>query len=96
MAKQPAVYIVTSRPGGPLYTGVTSELRARIWKHREGAIDGFTKAYNIQRLVYFELCSDMVSAIQREKRIKKWRREWKVRLIEAANPKWEDLWDKIQ
>ena len=96
MEKQPAVYMLASRPYGALYVGVTSALRQRIWQHRAGVVEGFTKTYHIRRLVYFEMHGNMESAILREKRLKKWRREWKIELIEENNPEWKDLWTAIQ
>lgn len=95
MDGQPAVYIIASKRNGTLYIGVTSDLRKRIWEHREGFVDGFTKKYNVHRLVYYELFDDMYNAITREKRLKKWRRAWKIRLIEEKNPRWDDLWPQI-
>jgi putative endonuclease len=92
---QPAVYILASRPRGVLYTGVTSELVSRVWQHRTGAGEGFTKRYRVHRLVYFELHARMADAIRREKQIKEWRRAWKIALIEAVNPAWNDLWDTL-
>jgi putative endonuclease len=90
--KHPAVYILASRKNGTLYTGVTSNLIARIWQHREHLVEGFTRQYGVTRLVWFEMHETMESAILREKRIKKWNREWKVEMIERANPEWRDLW----
>ncbi len=84
-------YILTNRPNGTLYTGVTNDLVRRLAEHREGRADSFTKRYGIHRLVWFELHTDIQEAILREKRIKKWNRSWKVDLIEAANPTWRDL-----
>jgi putative endonuclease len=89
--KQPVVYILASEPYGTLYTGVTSDLAARIEAHRNGSVDGFTKQYRVHTLVYFEVHSEMYEAIQREKRLKKWNRAWKIRLIEEMNPEWKDL-----
>ncbi len=86
-----AVYIVTNRPRGVLYTGVTGRLAQRAWQHREGAVPGFTRTYNLKRLVWFEPHEDMIEAITREKRIKRWRRAWKFELIERDNPQWRDL-----
>ena len=93
--KHPCVYIMASQRNGTLYVGVTSDLVERVWQHREDAIDGFTKRYGVHRLVYYEALSDMESAIVREKQLKKWNRAWKLRLIEASNPTWQDLWDEI-
>jgi putative endonuclease len=89
--KQPVVYILASEPYGTLYIGVTSDLAARVEAHRSGAAEGFTKKYGVHLLVYFELHADMYEAIQREKRLKRWERAWKIRLIEEMNPEWKDL-----
>ena len=86
------VYILASRIGGTLYIGVTNDLVRRVYEHREGVADGFTKKYQVHRLVYFEQHSDIEAAIRREKRLKKWNRAWKVRLIEETNPNWDDLY----
>ena len=93
--KQPAVYILASERNGTLYTGVTSDLVARTWQHREHVVDGFTKRYNVTTLVWYELHGSMDAAILREKQIKKWNRAWKLRLIQERNPKWLDLWSEI-
>ena len=95
MPKSPAVYILASRRKGTLYTGVTSNLIGRVWQHREHVIDGFSKHYDVTRLVWYELTESIESAILREKQIRKWNREWKIRLIEEANPAWKDLWLEI-
>ncbi len=92
---QPAVYILASQPYGTLYTGVTSDLPKRIWEHKNDCADGFTKRYGVHVLVYFEMHEDMISAINREKQIKKWNRAWKIRLIESTNSEWRDLWNGI-
>jgi len=89
------VYIMTNRPNGTLYIGVTSDLPRRAWEHREGLIEGFTKRYGLTRLVFFERHDDIRTAIQREKSLKSWRRAWKVRLIVATNPGWDDLYDRL-
>ena len=89
------VYIMTNRPNGTLYVGVTSDLARRAWEHREGVADGFTKQYGLKRLVYVERHDDIGSAIQREKTIKHWPRAWKVRLIHGRNPAWDDLYDQL-
>jgi putative endonuclease len=94
MAKQPAVYVLASKRNGTLYVGVTSDLQQRAWVHKNDFVDGFTKRYGVHRLVYYELHGDMMSAITREKQIKKWNRAWKLELIEE-NPYWRDLWDEI-
>ena len=95
MTKQPAVYILASNKNGTLYIGVTSHLLKRIWQHRTSLVSGFTGKYKAHKLVYYELHPDMLSAIAREKQLKKWRRAWKLRLIEERNPRWTDLWDQI-
>ncbi len=89
------VYILTNRPNGTLYVGVTSDLARRVWEHREGAAEGFSKRYGLKRLVYAERHDDIRSAIQREKTIKHWPRAWKVALILEANPAWDDLYDRL-
>jgi len=89
------VYIMTNRRNGTLYTGVTSNLAARVWQHRTGAVDGFTRRYGLKRLVYAEPHERIEQAIHREKTIKNWPRARKVRLIEAENPEWADLFDSI-
>ena len=94
--RQPCVYILASKKQGTLYTGVTSDLLKRVWEHRNDAVDGFTKRYGVHSLVYYELHGDMESAILREKQIKKWRRAWKIQMIEKDNPQWLDLWNSIQ
>jgi putative endonuclease len=87
----PTVYLLAPRPNGTLYVGVTSNLLARLHQHREGTLPGFTRTYGARRLVWFEQHETMETAIQREKRIKKWNRAWKIRLIVEANPQWRDL-----
>ena len=89
------VYIMTNRPNGTLYVGVTADVVRRIWEHREGVAEGFTKRHALKRLVYVERHEDIRSAIQREKNIKHWSRAWKVRLILQANPTWDDLYDRL-
>ena len=95
MNKQPAVYLLASKRNGTLYTGVTSNLVARVWEHKHNQAEGFSQKYAVHRLVYFELHQDMASAIVREKQIKKWKRQWKLALIEKNNPDWKDLYDEI-
>ncbi len=92
---QPWVYILANRRNGTLYVGVTSDLNRRAWEHKADVVDGFTKRYGVHTLVYAELHATMEEAILREKRIKKWRRAWKLKLIEDANPTWRDLYDEI-
>ena len=93
--KAPAVYILTSQRNGTLYIGVTSNLIQRIWQHREGVSEGFTQQYGVKMLVWYEQHETMESAIAREKALKKWNRDWKLRLIEKCNPQWLDLWPEI-
>ncbi|BCX03260.1 MAG: endonuclease [Candidatus Roseilinea sp.] len=93
--KQPAVYILASRRNGTLYIGVTSNLRQRVWEHKNDSVEGFTRKYGVHMLVYYELHASMVDAIRREKQLKKWNRAWKLKLIEAQNPDWRDLYDDI-
>jgi putative endonuclease len=95
MPKEPAVYILSSKRNGTLYVGVTGDLQTRTWIHKYESVEGFTKKYGVHRLVYHELHPDMISAITREKQIKKWNRAWKLELIEGHNPEWKDLWDEI-
>ena len=95
MPKQPCVYILASQRNGTLYVGVTSDLVKRIWEHRNNTVDGFSKKYGIHILVYYELHADMMTAITREKQIKKWSRAWKIEMIESANAEWRDLWEDI-
>jgi putative endonuclease len=89
--RQPTVYLLARASHSTLYTGVTSDLPGRIWQHREEVVRGFTKRYGIKRLVWFETHETMESAIIREKRIKRWPREWKYNLIHSINPTWRDL-----
>uniref|UniRef100_Q07R39 Excinuclease ABC, C subunit domain protein n=1 Tax=Rhodopseudomonas palustris (strain BisA53) TaxID=316055 RepID=Q07R39_RHOP5 len=89
------VYILASAPGGTLYVGVTNDLIRRTYEHREGLVAGFTRKYAVKRLVYFEAYESIVAAIQREKNIKHWPREWKIDLIVRENPNWDDLYDQI-
>jgi putative endonuclease len=89
------VYILTNRPNGTLYVGVTADLIRRVAQHREGKVKGFAKRYGLKRLVYFEPYDDIRTAIQREKNMKHWSRTWKVRLILASNSQWRDLFDDL-
>ncbi len=95
MTRDPCVYLLASDRNGTLYVGVTSNLVGRTWQHRTHAAPGFTDRYGITRLVWYEQHDTMESAILREKRIKKWRRAWKVQLVDAFNPSWRDLWPDI-
>ena len=90
-----AVYILASSRNGTLYTGITSNLIKRIWEHREGVVDGFTKEYGVKTLVWYELTENPDAAITREKQIKAWKRGWKLKLIEEKNPEWRDLYQDI-
>ena len=95
MNKQPAAYILANKRNGTLYIGVTSNLVKRIWEHKNKMVEGFTKRYNVHRLVWYEMHESMESAITREKRLKNWKRKWKLELIESNNPKWLDMYNKI-
>ncbi|HEV7719540.1 MAG TPA: GIY-YIG nuclease family protein [Arsenicitalea sp.] len=92
MEKAFAVYILANQLGGTLYIGVTSNLPGRVYTHKEDILDGFTQRYGVHKLVYFEMHGSAEAAITREKQLKKWNRAWKVRLIEGANPNWDDLY----
>jgi len=95
MSKLPCTYILASERNGTIYTGVTSDLLARIHHHRQGTFGGFTKAHNVKRLVWFERHDTMEAAIAREKQIKTWRRQWKLNVIEKDNPIWRDLAEEL-
>lgn len=92
---QPAVYILASERNGTLYIGVTSDLVKRVWAHKNNLVEGFTKRYNVHHLVWYELHESMNSSIEREKKMKEWKRAWKIKLIEENNPNWNDLYDSI-
>ena len=92
MSRAPCVYIVSNHKCGTLYVGVTSNIRFRVWQHRQRLVRGFTHKYRLTKLVYFEFHEDMPSAIEREKALKRWRRDWKIQLIESQNPGWKDLY----
>ncbi len=89
------VYILASERNGTLYVGVTSDLAARVWQHKQKMVAGFTKKYAVDRLVYYEVHDDVTKAIRREKQIKEWKRLWKLRLIEENNPEWNDLYETL-
>ena len=91
MDKQYFVYLLTNKPYGTIYTGVTSNLIQRVYQHKEGFVDGFTKKHDLHQLVYYEAHVDINEAIIREKKIKRWRRQWKINLIEQNNPHWNNL-----
>jgi putative endonuclease len=92
MEKTSFVYILASEVYGTLYVGVTANLVRRVWEHREGLVEGFTKEYGVKRLVWYEQHTDIQSAIRREKQIKKWNRAWKIAMIQKSNPGWLDLY----
>ncbi|PIQ68684.1 MAG: endonuclease [Candidatus Taylorbacteria bacterium CG11_big_fil_rev_8_21_14_0_20_46_11] len=89
------VYILASKRNGTLYTGVTSNLPKRIYEHKTGSVEGFTKKYHVHMLVWYECTEDIISAITREKQIKTWKRKWKLELIEKDNPERKDLYDEL-
>jgi putative endonuclease len=89
------VYMLASAPYGTLYTGVTNNLIRRIWEHKEGMLPGFTKKYGVKTLVWYEWHERIEAAIEREKKLKRWRRDWKIALIEADNPRWTDLYQGL-
>jgi putative endonuclease len=93
--KQFSVYILASKRNGTLYTGISSNLKQRIYEHKQNLVDGFTKKYQVHTLVYYESHDNAESAITREKQIKAWRRAWKLQLIEKMNPEWRDLYDDL-
>lgn len=93
--KLPCVYLLASHYHGTLYVGVTSDLPGRVWQHRNDCVHGFTRRYGVHALVWYEPHDTMHDAISREKAIKEWRRAWKIRLIEARNPEWKDLFPSI-
>jgi len=87
--------MLASKRNGTLYVGVTSDLIKRVWEHKQDFVEGFTKKYGVHSLVWFEMHVDMMSAISREKALKEWKRDWKLALIEKANPQWKDLYDDL-
>ena len=89
------VYILTKARNSTFYVGMTSDLPKRIWEHKHEVADGFTKKYSIKNLVYYEIFDDVENAIKREKRLKKWNRAWKIKVIEEQNPNWDDLYETI-
>jgi putative endonuclease len=93
--KQYYVYLLASKRNGTLYIGVTNDLARRVWEHRNNVVEGFTQKYNVHKLVYYEIAADIDSAITREKQMKKWRRRWKIELIEKSNSEWKDLYDSL-
>ena len=95
MARSPCVYIMTDKRHGTLYAGVSADLSRRSWEHREGLYPGFTKRYGLKLLVWYEYHDRMEEAIAREKKIKSWKRAWKIELIEKLNPTWRDLYEEL-
>ncbi len=95
MERRYYVYILASKPNGTLYIGVTNNLARRVWQHKQGRVEGFTKRYGIHRLVYCETWARPRDAIQREKRLKKWNRAWKIQLVESVIPEWKDLYETV-
>ncbi len=95
MEKQPCVYLLASKRNGTLYTGVTSNLVKRVWEHKQHTVEGFTKKYSVEMLVWYEVHETMESAITREKAIKNWKRAWKIHVIETMNPQWQDLYSDL-
>ncbi len=92
---QPCVYILASERNGTLYIGVTSDLVKRVWEHQSDFVEGFTKKYKVHHLVWYEVHDNMEAAINREKQLKEWKRQWKITLIEKTNPYWNDLYATI-
>lgn len=93
--KQFYIYILTNKPFGVFYVGVTSNLSKRIYEHKTKAVEGFTKKYHLDKLVYYEIAETAEAAINREKKLKRWPREWKINMISQLNPDWNDLYDTI-
>ena len=89
------VYIMTNKPQGTLYIGVTSNLARRVWEHREGVLDGFTRRYGLKRVAHYEFNDDIRNALQREKNLKHWPRLWKLALVQESNPEWRHLYEKL-
>jgi putative endonuclease len=95
MTKGGWVYVMTNQSNGTLYVGVTTDIIRRVSEHRDGTIEGFTKKYGLKRLVLTEPYDDIETAIRREKQLKRWNRAWKLELIQATNPSWDDLYDRL-
>ena len=95
MEKQPCVYLLSNSKRGTLYLGVTSDIVKRVWEHKNNLVEGFSEKYSIHQLVWYEQHVDMKSAIEREKSMKKWKRDWKIALIEEQNPEWRDLYESL-
>ena len=95
MSKQGYVYMLASKKGGVIYTGVTSNLKNRIWQHKNNQVDGFTKLYGVHTLVWYEIFDSIIDAITKEKTIKNWKRDWKIKRIEESNSDWVDLYEGL-
>jgi putative endonuclease len=95
MEKQFFVYMMASQKNGTLYIGVTSDLKKRVWEHKNNVIEGFTEKYDVHDLVWYEPHENAESAITREKQMKEWKRDWKIKRIEEMNPNWNDLFDRV-
>ncbi len=95
MEKNYCVYVLASKKNGTLYIGVTSNLIKRVWEHKNKIREGFTAKYNVDKLVYYEQYSDPENAIKREKRLKRYKRKWKIELIEKSNPEWQDMYNQL-
>ena len=93
--KKGFVYIMSNKQDGVLYIGVTSDIVKRVYEHKNGFVDGFTKQYHLKNLVYYEIYDDIEEAIKREKQLKNWHREWKIELVNKQNPHWKDLYESI-
>jgi len=93
--RQYYIYILASKRNGTLYIGVTNNLLKRVYEHKNDLLSGFTRRYNVHNLVYYEVYSDIFDAIVREKQMKKWKRQWKIELIEKSNPQWRDLYSDV-
>lgn len=89
------IYILASKKNGTLYIGVTNNLARRVFEHKQNSVEGFTEKYDVHTLVYYEYTENIDSALQREKQLKKWRRQWKINLIEKDNPNWNDLYETL-
>ncbi len=89
------VYILANKKNGTLYTGMTQNLIKRVWKHKSEVVEGFTKTYGLKTLVYYEVLDDFEETLKREKKLKKWPRQWKLNVIQKMNPRWEDLYESI-
>ena len=95
MNKHGYIYIMANKENGTIYIGVTSNLVKRVYEHKNKICEGFTKKYELNKLVYYEVFDEIMTAIEREKQLKKWNREWKLNLIEKENPNWDDLYESI-